>query len=922
MVWGNLNSTLKAADKEKEEFHSARYYASRAQEFEDNNQWEAAKRDINDGLYFYPEDPDLRYLNGRYYYQAQGDLQQARYNLIKALQENDEHYRARRLLVDVEDESGHFSSAICYINELLEFEPYDRDLWRRKINLYKKIGNDYEAHEAIERLARIYPNDSVVQFELAMHNRENWNQMVRSTTYTEAAANIERYMELDPGNIDYYFQVIDLYRKMGDIDRAIGAVNRGLMYFPRNAELIRIGANLLASQGEYVRALNFLSENRVSGTLYNNILAEVAADDRLRDPYEANGRLYARTGNRVALNYMLNTSLTRGYYEDAKYYLNESMKVYGVTTELLMKEYALEKRFGSEASQLRVLRDLYATNPDDPELRDRYADLMLKLAVRDMDASQWIDAEPHLQRALDIMAQDSPAWPGAISRQITLFGRLGRMNDARRTYEYASRISPSNRARFASAYEDVAMVRLKDLIEENRYAEALEEAQGILAVLPESESALRACINMSQTLMRDNEFHKYALLGYDLYPDNPYFVVKYAISLQNQGRYADALDILKPRPDGDHYLNTQLSNAYQGVTLEWVEELLAKHMPKVAIQKIDDALVYNPNNKDLLYAKGRAYEQLKNFDKAYELELKNYNPSNAELEEWTQHMRYLRWRSYRNRVSASYLYAVYDTRNDELGSVAHMYSIANVTYEHLTTKNIYTLGVNYKGIDGYIQNNYWDSGGAGFEIFGQWSHTFNTHWTMSLYGSWSNQYFNRYGATLGLDWYIRNGWSLNGKASYRRTPPSVFFFNNNSALIETSKEFNIYIATLGVTKNWERVTTSVNGNLFFVSKNIFYNLGWSGSVYVKEDRISHVGITASIGSFPELQFFDMSVINSSARTNASVGFFTQFLVTKNWTLGLQGTWNTYYNPFITDFGQVLNAYRNIYVVSVNTTVAF
>ncbi|MCH5319469.1 MAG: hypothetical protein J1E38_07160 [Paramuribaculum sp.] len=910
------------AQKKGKEVHTSRYYAGRAQNFADANSWEAAKREIDEGLALYPEDPDLRYLNGRYYYYAQGDLHNARYNLVKALQENDQHFLARRLMVDVEEDAGRYSSAICYVNELLEFEPYDRDLWRRKIYLYNQMGNTTEADQALDRLARIFPNDTVVQRDQSVRNRQNWNHMVQTTTPRETAANLEHYIELDPTNMDYYLKLIDIYRFLGENERAFGTVNMALRQFPYNSDLVRLGSGILTHMGEYVRALNFLRENRVSGTLYNNVLEEVANDDRIRDPYEANGRLYARTHNREALAYLLNTSLTRGYYDDAKYYLTESMKIYGVTTELLLKEYALEKRFGNEASQMRLLQQLYTTNPDNEELKEEYAQLMLKLSGKEMETEQWNDALIHLRRALEIITPEAPEWPAAISRQITILGKLGNMTEAREIYNYASEQMPSDRERFASAYEDIAAVRIKGLIETERYEEALNEAEALLSVIPESETALRACINMSQTLLKDKLFWLYADMGYQAFPDNPYFIVKKAVALQQQGKMAEALALLKPREDGNPFLNSQLSTAFQGVTLDWVQELLKDHMPEIALEMIDTALVQNPRNTELLYCKGLAYEQLHQYEKAYEYQSKNYNPSNAEQGEWYQHMRYLRFRGYRNRVDASYTYAAYDTRSLGLGSVAHMYSIANVTYSRLTPNNTYSFGANYKGIDGYIEDNYWNSGGVGIELNAQWDHTFNYRWSGMISGSWSNQYFNKFGGNIGVNYYAGNGWTPGLKAGYRRTPPTTFFFAGEDAVTEENKEYNLFILTPSIEKAWDRVRTSVNVDLSLLRKNLFYNVGWKGKLFINEDNISSVGLMGSFGSFPELTFYDQTVLSNTAKTNVSVGFDFQYLLTKNMYFGLSGVWNTFYNPLRAPDGTVLRAYRNIYVLTGQLHVAF
>ncbi|MBQ9176966.1 MAG: hypothetical protein IJ139_08890, partial [Bacteroidaceae bacterium] len=48
--------------------HTSRYYFNRADDYAKANAWNEAKREINEGLELYPDDPDLRYVNGCYYY--------------------------------------------------------------------------------------------------------------------------------------------------------------------------------------------------------------------------------------------------------------------------------------------------------------------------------------------------------------------------------------------------------------------------------------------------------------------------------------------------------------------------------------------------------------------------------------------------------------------------------------------------------------------------------------------------------------------------------------------------------------------------------------------------------------------------------------------------------------------------------------
>ena len=197
--------------------HLPRYYIYRIEGYVNSNAWNSAKREIDSGLEDYPDDPDLRYYNGRYYYVI-GDMNEARYNLVRATQANDQHYRAKRILVDIEDNLEHYSSAICYINELLEFQPYDRDLWRRKIGLYRKLGNDVEADAALERLAHIYPNDSLVLSDVRRRNYENWDNIIKKSSLSEAADNLERWIDKDPNQREYYLELASTYEKMGEFE--------------------------------------------------------------------------------------------------------------------------------------------------------------------------------------------------------------------------------------------------------------------------------------------------------------------------------------------------------------------------------------------------------------------------------------------------------------------------------------------------------------------------------------------------------------------------------------------------------------------------------------------------------------------------------------------------------------------------------
>lgn len=899
--------------------HTPRYYIHRAEGYVSSNAWNTAKREIDAGLKEYPDDPDLRYLNGRYYYIID-DMREARYNLVRATQANDLHFKAKRLLVDVEDKLKHYSSAICYINELLEFQPYDRDLWRRKIAFYRMLKNDVEADAALKRLHHIYPNDSVVLADVRRHNHENWDKVLKKSSLSEAAENLEKWIDQDPMMREYYVELVGTYIKMGEFEKAIGVVNRGLVHFPDDPELINKFVGIMTDLGLYTQALAFVKNKNMSGNVYNNLLQGVAVDARMHDPYEANGRLYLATHDRDALTYLINTSLTRGYYDDARFYIEEAMKLEGRTPALIMKLYALEKKSGNEKRCLRILTELYETNPEDKELSEAYADMMLQLSDYDFASEQWSDAYEHLNRVLELMPDSSESWPAVVSRQITVLGHLNKQKEAHELFVQSSERSPHNRRRFASAYEDFAGNRLKFLVDEERYDEALNEAQALLEVVPGSEVALRCLINMSQTLKRDDLFSKYVTMGYETYPETPYFVVKQAVLLQQQEKNEEALSLLHLNKRAGEFIPPQFIATYSAISHEWSSQFLKNKMPEVALQVIDSALVYDASNRDLLYDKGIAYEYLKQFDKAYEYQQRYYEPSNAEQEDYFQHMRYIGFKGFKNRVDLTYTSAFYDAHDELLSTIAHLYSLASVSYSRLTSRNIYTGQVSYKGIDGYRTEE--ESGGFGLEFMAQWDHVFNAKWSVMANVSASTRFFNKFGANISASYSAPKGWTPSLRIGFRMTPPSFLYLGGDNMGIIVKDEYNLFLVSPSVEKSWERIKLTANTDVTLLSGSIYYNIGLKGKLFVNNDNISSVSLITGFGSFPELSFFEQTALRNVSHTNAMVGFDVQYLFTRHFCIGLTGSWNTCFNPYRHNDGTLVDSYRNIYSVALQFHLAF
>lgn len=165
--------------------------------------WAAGKKLVDEGMKKYPKESDLKMLSGRYYHQMK-QYDKARYELKKSLEWNAKNVDAKQILVNVEQESKRYSSAICYVNELLEVNPYWKGLWSRKIELYELQGNTVESNRLRKRLSQIYPKDSKVQEDYLYNTELQANALRKQGKIDEAISLTSDLLKKQPENPSHY----------------------------------------------------------------------------------------------------------------------------------------------------------------------------------------------------------------------------------------------------------------------------------------------------------------------------------------------------------------------------------------------------------------------------------------------------------------------------------------------------------------------------------------------------------------------------------------------------------------------------------------------------------------------------------------------------------------------------------------------
>lgn len=956
-----------------DKLHTPDYYEVNVRSMFKQGKWGEGKQLLDEGLEKYPDVTGLNELNGQYYYQ-QKNYDEARYYLIISIRDNPDNVRAKQLLIKVEEETKNYSSAICYVNELLEINPYWRGLWKKKIGLYRLQGNDVEADRLLKRLHQIYPNDTAVAREYAYGLEEIFYRRYKAQDKTGSIETLRELVNVMPDSAVFYLTLSNLLLQQGNTSEALEVMGKGTSRLPGNTDLIIKRAGILAGEGRYPEALSYVKErmrfNR-SGRLagfYNGLLAEAANAARMNDPYVLYGQVYERSKSDEALDYMLNTSIVRQYDEDALYYLNEAKKKRGDLPALLYKEYVVYRRMGNTGKAYTALNTLYEMNPTDAEIANELALLRMNEADRlmadrfyaealpyaafaarrardpEIKASAWnkvfaCNYELHRYQsageALDSLHASNPEYPTYLVKLTDVYNRQGRGDEALRMLETAMQDTTQMEmhALYASAYEETAIPYIKGLIEKGASYKALEESNRLLQVNPSSKEGLTWAINMSALLGRHDDFDRYTASARSIYPEETDFIVKQASSYIRKKEFQRGIDLVRPElntyPD-----NAGLVGAFSESSEGRTYQLLKAHKPETALAVVDTALFFDEDNPSLLLAKGTAHEALKQYDSAFVYQSK-YKPVSDEVKSHKRHLAGLQSRSYKNEVFLEYMQGRY-------GEADILTSVATAAYTRKLKRDNLTGRIYYAGRDGSAAGEDPTDqvpGGVGVQLQAEWEHHFSRKWTLMANAAWASRYFPQVSATAQVTYTTDKDVEWDVHASYRkiRLYDKSFAWEQPNPEAEGSWVFdhwnesrhNLFSVGIGAAKTWDnfRISGKVDG--YMLNKKFYANAATTVKFFPMNDGRTNVYATGSVGSAPEAGLLEYAMPGTFSKLNTMVGLGGSYMLNKNISIGLLGTWSTFYNQVnareggLSDFNDYIEtSYRNLYNIYVQLQIYF
>lgn len=960
-------------------FQTPEQYAQIVQEHFANEEWDAGKALLDEGLDKFPNVSDLQWLMGKYWHHEK-NYDQSRFHLIKAIEDNYNNVNAKHLLVDVEDITENYSSAICYVNELLEVNPYWRGLWRRKIELYRKQNNNVEADRLLKRINQIYPNDTILRKDYIYSMEIGYRQMKKNGDRKEAIERLTELIKISPTHEEYYLDLINLHLQEGNREAALSWASNGLAAIPGSISLISKRAGILGELARYPEALVFVREQMRrynSPTLrqmYNNLLLEAARAEKQRDPYVLYGMAYeGGNKNKEALDYLLNTSVTRGYTDDALFYLREAKKQYGNTDKgILYKEYMLYRQMNEDDLAYSTLKKLYEAYPNDYDITLAMSSEHIKKADKLMELGLYSEALPHVlfvsqkhidnevsgaawEKALscyinmkrynealatlDTITLNFPNYENGTLKRAFILDKMDKTEEALQLYLAAIEEADEDmRIFYVIGYEELAVPYIKKCMEAGATKKAHEEAVKLVSLNPSSDLGLKYAINSAGLLGKYDEFEQYTEQGINFYPEEPFYQAKRATILERDKRYEASLEFLKPILD-KYPSNQEIIGAFSQSSEYRALQLTKEKEPEQALAVLDTALLYDSQNKSLKYTKGVVYEANRQADSAYYYQ-KFYEPSIMEYRSFQRHLSGLRSMMLKNEIALTYLRARY-------GEEDIITSVATAEYTRKTQNNTYTGRLNYAGRSGSASGNMTTEeqtpGGVGIQAQAEWSHHFSPKWSMTVNAAYATKYFPGLTADISLRHYLKNDWEIAAHAGYRRVSAytkhyswSDEFFagtnGENGYLFTGWDESKTNLLTVGaeLAKTIETVRLDTKVDLHFFNSNFYYNAQVGAKYFPASDGKTNINAMASIGSAPETAVLDYALPGSFSHTNTMVGLGGQYMISPHITIGLTGTWNTYYNQMNAVQGTspdqrietVTTRYKNLYNIYAQVYISF
>ena len=889
--------------------------------------WDTGKKIADAILEKNPEDSDMRMLVGKYYIHRK-DYSRARYELVKSLKSAPANVESKHMLVAVETETGRYSSAICYVNELLEVNPYWKGLWRKKIELYRHLGNHVEADRLLKRISQIYPEDSQLKKDQAYLVEQRLLQVKKEGKMDQSIEATKKMIDERPLQYWNYMPLIDSYIKVGDYANALVYTERALHRFPASDALFQKKIAILEHDQRYPEILSLLNARIKGGAgnipmlqkQYRYFLKETARSAKNNEPATLYGKIFEEAPkNKEAFNYVFNDLLAKSQYDEALAVLKKHKVHVGGSKRIDMLELMVHKRMGNQSRVTALTKYLFTKYPGDTELRESVVGISLQEAKNNVLESNVAEAILDWQEAIrygdpesiriakrglygaymtsgrygeallslnDLLSAE-PDNLDLLLKKSEIYMKQGAYKLALETYEQVlTKSLPEDRQRYIGGYSEMISPIVRSMREDYKLPEAQRLVKGWLIIDPTNQEALLNMINISFMLKDQEAMLLYAQRAEKQY-DDPKFKIKLAEALNQQPeQIPHSWKMLHEQVEKRPY-HEPLVNTFVSTTQVYAKQLLNEKNHQAALSVIDKGLLCK-DNKDLKHLKGLAFEGLRNFDSAYYYQ-KFYEPSLLELDDFKAHLNYLAQKTFENYIAISHLRARFGDDN-------RISSISSFEYGRLLADGSSYVGrLHYTGREE----------GKGVQAQVEWSRPWTTKFSTRIDAALANKYFAKIAVDAAGLYEWKPTWEAEVGLGYRRFFTGQHLFNLNVGLTKEIADFR-----LGA--KWNNYLLDSEGERIYLYSVL------AKAQYFMNNRKNYLIATGSIGSAPDADLLNNQLYNSFNVFNAMVGAGVGRSFSKNVSASMMGTWYNFQAA-----GTVNGSnYKNLYNLYVQLHVSF
>ncbi len=901
-----------------------------------NGDWDTAHKWLVKAIEKYPNDAELRILLGKYYIEKK-QYKKALFELNKSLEFNPNNLDVKKLLLHIETVTQRYSSAIGYVNELLESSPYSKELWLKKIDLYRQQGNATEADRLLKRLADIYPEDQSILHDIKYQMEVSINQKNKQGYYDEAIELNKKLLKTNSNTVKNHLDLINTYIKVGDYSNATIITDRGLNQFPNDSDLVLKKLSLYDQSQNYEAGLKYINlQKKTNPSMnldkqYKHFLTSSAQTAKNSSLFVLFGKLFDKNpADGEAFEIVFNQLISQHQYDEALIVLNRHRTAIGTSKKLDLKELTLFKAIGNTSKIKSITRKLNTDYPKDLDLEAAYAQISLadardamadsnyplaielwKVVQKHGDQEQINSAHTGLynaylqsanyykaEEALNAMLSIQPQQANLYFKKANLYYLLNRPDQAPKIYEEGLQKTEYKDRFFALiGYEELMIKIIKDALENHAIPIAFDYAQHWLIQDPINKQALEYAISTAATMKNWDMMKQYAQIATQTYAEDVTFKVKLAEAIQlGNNNYEEAIHLMLQEVKANPY--HQKSNAaFVATVVSYSQQLLKEKKSARVLELTDKALRLDPKNKEIKYLKGLAYEQQKN-DSAYYYQ-RYYEPALVEYSSFKQRLNYLYQKSLKNELSLTHSISNFDDNSTKLNT-------SSLEYSRIGKNQYWTGLLNYTG----------RSDGQGIQAIAAWNKKWKTKWSHQVEFGVANEYFPKLIAQAAVTRYWSKDWETEVGLGYRRLATDEALYN---AVISVSKEINDFRLNLKL-------------NQFSLEKNWFYNLSFNGKYFIDNPK-DYILFQTGIGSSTDVDVIDLQNLRSFSINNTLVGAGFGRLLTKNVSANLIGTWHNFKNQKETvvregeDNSNAVDSpmpsfYKNFYTLYFNIHVAF